>query len=71
MEGVKGPTTLSKIVHNFIETTSVDSMHSVYSGLTKLLMRLWFDSNFSDSMFFLRKHTKYVDKKIRSINLPS
>lgn len=45
--GVKGPSALSEIVVDFIVTTAVDSMHCVYLGVTKRLMAIWFDSEFS------------------------
>ncbi|CAD6229558.1 GSCOCG00012107001-RA-CDS, partial [Cotesia congregata] len=53
VEGVKGPTTLSKIVLDFIDTTSIDSMHCVFLGIVKQLMRLWLDSKFHKSTFSL------------------
>ncbi|CAG5073522.1 Protein of unknown function [Cotesia congregata] len=71
IEGVKGPTTLSKIVHDFIVATSIDSMHCIFAGVCKQLMRLWFDSEFTKCSFSLRNHINYVDEKIRSINPPS
>lgn len=70
-EGVKGPSALSKIVHNFVETARIDSIHCVYLGVTKLLMRCWFDPSLKDNDFSLRQYINYVDYRIRNINPPS
>ncbi|CAG5075212.1 Protein of unknown function, partial [Cotesia congregata] len=71
VEGVKGPTTLSKIVLDFIDTTSIDSMHCVFLGIVKQLMRLWLDSKFHKSTFSLRGHINYINQTIKNINPPS
>ena len=47
IKGVKGPTLLSKIVYNFIETTTIDAMHCIFINLGKKLLSIWFDSKFS------------------------
>ncbi|CAD6208822.1 GSCOCG00003629001-RA-CDS, partial [Cotesia congregata] len=67
IDGVKGPTTLSKIAYNFVENTVVDSMHCIYLGITKKLMSLWFDSKYHSENFSMRDHIAAIDKKIKSI----
>ncbi|CAG5078015.1 Protein of unknown function, partial [Cotesia congregata] len=71
IDGVKGPTTLSKIAYNFVENTVVDSMHCIYLGITKKLMSLWFDSKYHSENFSMRDHIAAIDKKIKSIKPPN
>ena len=58
--GIKGPSELSKIVYNYIETTAVDVMHCVYVGITKKLGYLWFDSENHDCAFCLTKFLSVI-----------
>ncbi|KAE8741815.1 hypothetical protein FOCC_FOCC012647 [Frankliniella occidentalis] len=58
--GVYGPTILSYIVYSsFIRSTSIDSMHALSLGIVKQLLRLWFDSKYSNEPFSV---VKFVDK---------
>ena len=65
--GVKGPTILSEIVHDFIVTTTVDVMHCVYLNVLKKLMTLWFDSEYHDHPGSLRPFINYINKHLISI----
>ncbi|KAK3925298.1 Transcriptional regulator ManR [Frankliniella fusca] len=58
--GVSGPTVLSYMVYSsFIRSTNIDSMHALSLGIVEQLLRLWFDSKYSDESFSL---VKFVDK---------
>ncbi|KAK3910803.1 hypothetical protein KUF71_004291 [Frankliniella fusca] len=39
---VRGPTVLSKIVQNIFSSMAIDSMHCLYLGVTRQMLKLWF-----------------------------
>ena len=50
--GIKGPTWLSVIPnYSVINGNFVDYMHCVLSGITKMLLKLWFDSEYSSELW--------------------
>jgi len=54
--GVKGVSILSIIVWKyFVESMGLDTMHSVFSGIGKKLIELWFDKIHKDQKFSLFK----------------
>lgn len=65
--GVKGHTLLSKTVHDFIAASAIDIMHCVFGGVTKKLMHLWFNKEFHNLKFSLRKNMKTIDEYLCSI----
>lgn len=69
--GVKGPTVISKITHDFIRTTSLDAMHCVFLGVVKRLLFLWFHSKHHEKSWSLSKLLDVVDKRITSLSPPS
>ena len=69
--GVKGPTGLSKIVYNYIETTAIDGMHCVYVGVTKKLGWIWFDSENHNCAFSITQFLSVVNKRISAITPPN
>lgn len=70
-QGVKGPTIISKITHDFIRTTAIDTMHCVYLGVVKSLFMLWFDVSHRNCPFSLYKFCKFVNARIQKITPPS
>lgn len=69
--GVKGPSVLSKITHDFIRTMTLDAMHCVFLGVVKRLLFLWFHSKFHGKSWSLSKFIKVIDKRITSLTPPS
>ena len=69
--GIKGPSILSEITHNFIVATTIDIMHCIYINDTKKLMSLWFDVESQNLAFSLRPFLPEINKilsQIRPIN---
>lgn len=71
VKGVKGPTVLSQISHDYITTTTIDIMHCVFLGIVKKLTILWFDSEYSRSDFSLYRFVHLIDERIQSLCPPS
>ena len=40
--GIKGPTLMSKILDNIFSSCAIDSMHCLYLGIMRQMLRLWF-----------------------------
>lgn len=68
--GVKGPSRLSLLMPDYVIGIAIDSMHALYEGVAKKLMRLWFDSQFSTSPFSLRKVMAEIDSLFIAIKPP-
>ena len=69
--GVKGPSLLSKIVHKYVSSTSVDVMHAVFEGVTKKLLNLWLDKTFADKDFSISHLILVIDEKMKAIRPPA
>jgi hypothetical protein len=70
--GVKGVSILSIIVWKyFVESMGLDTMHSVFSGIGKKLIELWFDKIHKDQKFSLFKFISVVDKYLEKIKHPN
>ena len=70
-KGVLGPSVLSFMFYlNFFASVSVDSMHCVFLGITKQLLKLWFSTKYSTSPFSLVQHTDKVNKRLKNLKLP-
>lgn len=65
--GVKGPTLLSSVVVDFINTTAVDTMHCIYLNVIKRLMSIWFESEHSDHPASIRGFMADINKFLCSI----
>lgn len=65
--GVKGPTVMSDICVDFIGTTAVDVMHCVYLGITKRLMSIWFDAEYTNHPASMRLFIAAVNKLLTLI----
>lgn len=68
--GVKGRTILSVLVFKWIQTTAIDSMHCVFEGIMRALLKLWFLPEFSDMPFSLYHFIDLVDKRLVNIKPP-
>lgn len=71
VRGVKGPTYLSTVnSFDLILGTGVDYMHSVLLGVMRLLMHLWFSTEFSRCSFSMVRSISEVDKRMSEIQPP-
>lgn len=68
---VKGPTSLSKIVPDYVKSTAIDVMHCVFQGTTKKLISLWFEIENRTQAYSLVAFTNVVDDKIKRLSMPS
>ncbi|KAL7404230.1 hypothetical protein ABVT39_011719 [Epinephelus coioides] len=72
VKGVKGPCWLSKLKsYNLTKGTAIDYMHSVLLGVMRLLMVLWFSTEFSRQPFSMAKNAKEIDRRFQDISPPS
>lgn len=71
VHGVKGPTFLSRLKsYDLVLGTGIDYMHSVLLGVMRLLMFLWFSTEFSRCAFSMVRSIKEVDKRMKEIRPP-
>lgn len=69
--GVCGPTILSYMVYCFfLRSTSIDSMHCLFMGIVKQLLKLWFDPKYSEEPFSLAQFVDKVNGRLKRLNLP-
>ena len=69
--GVKGPSWLSVVPgYNVIEGDTVDYMHCVLLGVTKMLLKLWFDSKHSNELWYCGNQIEEADSKLLQIKPP-
>ena len=68
---IKGPTVLSLIMKNYIETSIIDSMHCVYQGMMKKLLTLWFSPEHCHHPSSLLPFISDINKIMRKITPPS
>lgn len=64
--GVKGISMLSKIVPKFIISTAVDIMRAIFKCVSKKMIELWFDANYSDKVFSVSSFKSIVDERLDS-----
>lgn len=69
--GVKGPTILSSIVHQYVRANAVDVMHCVFEGVVKMLLYFWFLGGFLDHPSSLHDFIDVVDERLVSLTPPS
>ncbi|OXU17689.1 hypothetical protein TSAR_006517 [Trichomalopsis sarcophagae] len=65
--GLKGPMILSKIVHDYVNSTAIDIMHCVYQGITKKLLSFWFETDNRTQAYSLLAFINVVDEKLRNL----
>ncbi|KAM3613128.1 uncharacterized protein V6R79_020974 [Siganus canaliculatus] len=71
VHGIKGPTFLSKLKSfDLVLGTGIDYMHSVLLGVMRLLIFLWFSTEFSRCAFSIVRSVSEVDKRMREIQPP-
>lgn len=69
--GVKRPSWLSVVPgYNMIEGDTVDYMHCVLLGVTKMLLKLWFDSVHSKELWYCGNKIEEADLKLLQIKPP-
>ncbi|KAH3841159.1 uncharacterized protein LOC127880246 [Dreissena polymorpha] len=72
VHGIKGPSFFMTFkYYDFVKSSSIDYMHGVLLGVTKLLIKLWFSTSLSKQDFSISCHSEAVDKKLLSIKPPS
>lgn len=69
--GVKGPSWLSVVpTYSVIDGNVVDYMHCVLLGVTKMIMKLWFDTDHSGEMWYCGTKVQVADSKLLQIKPP-
>ncbi|KAK3910289.1 Glutamate-1-semialdehyde 2,1-aminomutase [Frankliniella fusca] len=69
--GIKGPTILDSMLTYFMfDSTSIDSLHCLYIGITKQIFRLLFDKTFKGEPFSLHQFTDKVNSRLLALHLP-
>lgn len=57
---------------NFVEGIAIDAMHGLYSGVTKAMVSLWFDStNHTSAWYCCPSSFREVNSRLLSIKPPS
>lgn len=70
--GVKGPSWLSVIPnYNVIQGNVIDYMHCVLLGVTKMLLKLWFDSAHAGELWYCGTKVQEADSKLLQIRPPN
>ena len=70
--GIKGPSFLMGLQsYDFVEGASIDCMHGVLLGVTKLMIKLWISSPFSKEDFSLLEYSEVIDQRLLSIKPPN
>lgn len=68
VNGVKGPSWLTFFPNfNIVKGISIDYMHGVLLGVQKLLLRLWFSSEFKSKDFSFHEHVHIVDDRLNNL----
>ena len=71
-KGACGPTILFYMIWaNFIHSICIDSMHALFWGITKQLLKLWFDTKYSTEPFSLVDKTNLVNTRLKSFQFPN
>ena len=70
--GIKGPTYLSSIPkYDLIRGTTIDYMHCVLLGVTRLLLGLWFSTEHHNDLWYCGKKVTICDEKLAQIKPPN
>ena len=68
VSGIKGPSMLMfQPSFDYVKSTSIDYMHCVLQGITKLLLNLWFSASHTKESFSLHSVLGLVDERLLSI----
>ena len=57
--------------YDIIKGTSIDYMHCILLGVTKLLLSLWFGARNKTAAFYIKRKIAFVDKRLLAIKPPS
>lgn len=60
IQGIRGISPLAS-VFDIVASVPIDYMHCVLEGVTRWLMRAWFDSSFHSSPFYIGRHILKID----------
>ena len=72
VNGIKGPSFLMTLKHyNFVRSSSIDYMHGVLLGITKLLINLWTSGSYSKERFSVSSYISVIDGRLKKITPPS
>ena len=72
VNGIKGPSFLMGLKsYSFVHSTSIDYMHCVLLGISKLLITLWFSATHASEGFSLIKFVDIVDERLLRIQPPN
>ena len=69
VDGIKGMSILSDHI-DLVNGLPIDYMHGVLEGVTKVIMKFWFDSQYSNKSFSLCKFVDQIDRKLVSVRPP-
>ena len=69
VQGVNGISPLSSIM-DLVESFPVDYMHCVLEGVTKWLLKSWFDSKFHSAPYYIGRHKEQIDNQFCSQRPP-
>jgi len=70
VDGVVGKSPFIHIL-DMVNSFPVDYMHAVLEGVTRMLLKYWFDSSYHMSPFYLGRHLATIDKELLSQRPPS
>ena len=69
--GIKGPSWLSMVPdYNVLSGNTIDYMHCVLLGVTSMIVKLWFDSEHSQELWYCGNHVTLADSKLLQIKPP-
>lgn len=69
VQGVLGISPLASVL-DLVESFPVDYMHCVLEGVTKWLMKAWFDSKFHNAPHYIGLHKRQIDTQLCSQRPP-
>ncbi|CAF0831338.1 unnamed protein product [Brachionus calyciflorus] len=71
VNGIKGETILMKLkFYKTIESTVIDSMHTIFLGVIKKLFRYWFEFS-SKEPYSLKNKKKEINERLQNLRPPS
>ena len=71
VSGIKGPSWLSTIPnYNIVDGNCMDYMHCVLLGVTRMLLRLWFDSEHHGELWYCGTKIEEANSKLLQIKPP-
>eukprot|EP00105_Crassostrea_gigas_P038741 XP_019922889.1 PREDICTED: uncharacterized protein LOC105328585 [Crassostrea gigas] len=72
INGMKGPSFLMTLkYYDFVKSSSIDYMHGVLLGVTKVLINLWTSGSNSKERFSISSNISIIDDRLKRIKPPS